>query len=89
VPELRDALHHLFIQGQTTATDWQVLLYSGGRAMLWIVVLSACYSMYDYFKTFYQAVVERRAIAEKKRRSRVTEVITSGRSKQSDKVSIG
>jgi CDP-diacylglycerol--glycerol-3-phosphate 3-phosphatidyltransferase len=90
VPELRDALHHLFIQGQTTATDWQVLLYSGGRAMLWIVVLSACYSMYDYFKTFYQAVVERRELQSKEAKgTRVAAAISPSRSPQSDKVSIG
>ena len=89
VPELRDALHHLFGQGKMTVTDLQVLLYSAGRAMLWIVVISACYSMYDYFRNFYLAVVERRAIAERKRRRRVAEVINSGRTKQSDKVSIG
>nr|MBA3442863.1 hypothetical protein [Pyrinomonadaceae bacterium] len=40
-------------------TDWQVLLYTAGRAMLWVVVVSACLSMYQYFRDFYQAVSER------------------------------
>jgi CDP-diacylglycerol---glycerol-3-phosphate 3-phosphatidyltransferase len=62
VPELRDALSHLVGQGATTATDWQVLLYTAGRAMLWVVVLSACISMYDYFRAFYQAVMQRDAL---------------------------
>jgi CDP-diacylglycerol--glycerol-3-phosphate 3-phosphatidyltransferase len=53
VPELRLALHHLFGVGATTATDWQVLLYTAGRAMLWVVVLSAFLSMYEYFRAFY------------------------------------
>jgi CDP-diacylglycerol--glycerol-3-phosphate 3-phosphatidyltransferase len=88
VPELRTAFHHLFVQGSTTVTDWQVLLYSAGRAMLWIVVLSACYSMYDYFYKFYLTVVERRAIAERARLSKVAEAIKSRRATKSDKVSL-
>ena len=61
VPELREALSHLFGAGATSATDWQVLLYSAGRATLWVVVLSACLSMYQYFHAFYQSAVERSA----------------------------
>ena len=57
VPELRSALQHLFGAGHTTASDWQVLLYTAGRAMLWLVVISSCLSMYGYFKSFYQSVV--------------------------------
>src|SRR5205085_5910777 len=59
VPELRDALGHLFRAGAVTGTDWQVLLYTAGRAMLWVVVLSACLSMYGYFRGFSRAAVER------------------------------
>jgi CDP-diacylglycerol--glycerol-3-phosphate 3-phosphatidyltransferase len=62
VPELRDALGHFFGDGATTATDWQVLLYSSGRAMLWVVVLSACLSMYEYFRGFYRAAIGRASI---------------------------
>ncbi len=62
VPQLRDALQHLFGSGATTADDWRVLLYTLGRAMLWVVVLSACVSMYGYFRAFYQAVVGRREL---------------------------
>jgi CDP-diacylglycerol--glycerol-3-phosphate 3-phosphatidyltransferase len=61
VPELRAALRHLFGEGGVTGTDWQVLLYTAGRAMLWVVVLSACLSMYEYFRGFYRAAVERAA----------------------------
>jgi CDP-diacylglycerol--glycerol-3-phosphate 3-phosphatidyltransferase len=60
VPELRAALRHLF-DGGVTGTDWQVLLYTAGRAMLWVVVLSACASMYEYFRAFYRASGERAA----------------------------
>jgi CDP-diacylglycerol--glycerol-3-phosphate 3-phosphatidyltransferase len=55
VPELRTAVAHLFAGGAVTATDLQVLLYTAGRAMLWVVVLSACYSMYQYFRAFYRS----------------------------------
>lgn len=61
VPELRAALRHL-IGGATNGQDWQVLLYTTGRAMLWVVVLSAVISMYDYFRAFYQAVIGRNTI---------------------------
>ena len=57
VPELRAAWQHLFGSGATTASDWQVLLYTAGRAMLWLVVISSCLSMYGYFSSFYRSVV--------------------------------
>lgn len=60
VPELRAAIRHL-LSGAISGQDWQVLLYTMGRAMLWVVVLSAVLSMYDYFRAFYQAVVGRAA----------------------------
>jgi CDP-diacylglycerol--glycerol-3-phosphate 3-phosphatidyltransferase len=57
VPELRTAWQHLLGSEPTTTTDWQALLYTAGRAMLWLVVISACASMYGYFSSFYRAVV--------------------------------
>ena len=60
VPELRAAWQHLFGPAPTTASDWQVLLYTAGRAMLWLVVISACLSMYGYFRSFYRSVVAAR-----------------------------
>ena len=57
VPELRAAWQHLFGPEPTTWSDWQVLLYTAGRAMLWLVVVSACLSMYGYFKSFYKSVL--------------------------------
>ncbi len=57
VPELRLAFEHLFGAGPTTGNDWQVLLYTAGRAMLWLVVISACVSMYGYFRAFYRSVL--------------------------------
>jgi len=61
VPELRGAFRHLAGAGAVTGTDWQVLLYTAGRAMLWVVVFLACLSMYEYFRAFYRAAVERSA----------------------------
>ena len=57
VPELRTAWQHLFGAGAVAASDWQVLLYTAGRAMLWLVVISSCLSMYGYFRSFYRSVV--------------------------------
>jgi CDP-diacylglycerol--glycerol-3-phosphate 3-phosphatidyltransferase len=65
VPELRTAWSHLIGEGATTANDWQVLLYTAGRAMLWLVVISACVSMYGYFSSFYRAAVADRAAKQK------------------------
>jgi CDP-diacylglycerol---glycerol-3-phosphate 3-phosphatidyltransferase len=58
VPELRTAWHHLFGPEKLTASDLAVLLYTAGRAMLWLVVISACLSMYGYFRSFYHSVLE-------------------------------
>ena len=61
VPELRLAWEHVFGSGAVTPTDWQVLVYTAGRALLWLVVISACVSMYGYFSSFYRAVMSGRA----------------------------
>ena len=57
VPELRTAWTHLTAEGNTSWSDWQVLLYTVGRAMLWVVVLSAIYSMWGYFRVFFAKVL--------------------------------
>ncbi len=68
VPELRLAWRHLVGEGPTTGNDWQVLLYTAGRAMLWLVVISACASMFGYFSSFYrrftQASADRNNVRE-------------------------
>ncbi|MFN0123467.1 MAG: CDP-diacylglycerol--glycerol-3-phosphate 3-phosphatidyltransferase [Blastocatellia bacterium] len=53
VPEMRAAIDHLFGPGAVTTLDLRMYLYGLGRAMLWIVVISSCWSMYGYFKGFY------------------------------------
>jgi CDP-diacylglycerol--glycerol-3-phosphate 3-phosphatidyltransferase len=57
VPELRAAWQHLFGPEPTLVSDWEVLLYTAGRAMLWLVVISSCLSMYGYFRSFYRSVL--------------------------------
>lgn len=55
VPELRRAVAHLF-SGAVKFDDFQILAYAAGRALLWVVVVSACVSMYGYFRAFYESV---------------------------------
>jgi CDP-diacylglycerol---glycerol-3-phosphate 3-phosphatidyltransferase len=57
VPELRTAWHDLFSGLHVSTSDTQVLLYTAGRAMLWLVVLSSCWSMYGYFRAFYASLI--------------------------------
>ena len=59
VPELRAAWSHLIGAGHTSWTDWQILLYTAGRAMLWVVVISSMFSMYGYFRAFFSGVIRR------------------------------
>ena len=65
VPELRAAWSHLIGPGRTTWNDWQILLYTAGRAMLWVVVISAIFSMYGYFRAFFGSVVRREGLSAK------------------------
>lgn len=57
VPELATAWSHLSGPAATTWNDWQVLLYTAGRALLWVVVVSATFSMYGYFRAFFTSKV--------------------------------
>ncbi len=62
VPELRAAWSHVVGPASTTGSDWQVLLYTAGRALLWLVVISACLSMYGYFRSFYRSLAVARRL---------------------------
>jgi hypothetical protein len=44
-----------------------VLCYGAGRAMLWIVVVFALWSMIDYFTKFYGKVRDRIEVRERRR----------------------
>ncbi len=37
-----------------TANDWKVIGYLIGRGALWVSVITACWSMYDYFAYFFR-----------------------------------
>ena len=65
VPELRLAWLHLTGPESTSWTDWQILLYTAGRAMLWVVVLSSIFSMYGYFRAFFSGLAWREEPAAK------------------------
>ena len=58
VPELRAAWSHLIGPASTSWADWQILLYTAGRAMLWVVVISSVFSMYGYFRAFFTGVIK-------------------------------
>lgn len=53
VPEMNLALGHLLGEGSLNWLDWRVLMYGAGRALLWLVVVSSCWSMSGYFYQFY------------------------------------
>lgn len=53
VAEVRTAFSNLFAFSLTT-NDWKVFGYLVGRGSLWIAVLTACWSMYGYFRFFYE-----------------------------------
>jgi CDP-diacylglycerol--glycerol-3-phosphate 3-phosphatidyltransferase len=52
VAEVQVAFSHLRSFSLTT-NDWKVFGYLVGRGALWVSVITACWSMYDYFRFFY------------------------------------
>ncbi|HTK26203.1 MAG TPA: CDP-diacylglycerol--glycerol-3-phosphate 3-phosphatidyltransferase [Pyrinomonadaceae bacterium] len=53
VAEVQTAFSHLTTLSLTT-NDWKVFGYLVGRGGLWVAVITACWSMYDYFYYFYK-----------------------------------
>ncbi|CAN5384609.1 CDP-diacylglycerol--glycerol-3-phosphate 3-phosphatidyltransferase [soil metagenome] len=51
VAEVQTAFSHLFSLSLNT-NDWRVFGYLVGRGALWVAVITAIWSMYDYFKYF-------------------------------------
>lgn len=51
VEEVRTAFHNL-TRFATTLNDWKVFGYLVGRGALWVAVITAIWSMYDYFSYF-------------------------------------
>jgi CDP-diacylglycerol--glycerol-3-phosphate 3-phosphatidyltransferase len=52
VAEVQTAFSHLTTLA-LTANDWKVFGYLVGRGALWVAVITACWSMYDYFSYFF------------------------------------
>ncbi len=63
VAEVQTAFTHLSKFALTTS-DWRVFGYLVGRGALWVAVVAACWSMYDYFKLFFVENKKRRTIAD-------------------------
>ncbi len=53
VAEVRTAFSNLTTLA-LTANDWKVFGYLVGRGALWVSVILACWSMYDYFAYFFK-----------------------------------
>ncbi|HUK91982.1 MAG TPA: CDP-diacylglycerol--glycerol-3-phosphate 3-phosphatidyltransferase [Blastocatellia bacterium] len=53
--------------GQVSRDRLRVLSYGAGRAMLWIVVIFALWSMYDYFTKFYGKVRDRIEVRQRRK----------------------
>lgn len=61
VAEVQTAFAHLFSLSLNT-NDWRVFGYLVGRGALWIAVITACWSMYDYFKFFIVENKKRKSV---------------------------
>jgi CDP-diacylglycerol--glycerol-3-phosphate 3-phosphatidyltransferase len=55
-PAFVHVLARFSASGHISAHDVRILLYSAGRAVLWLVVVSSMWSMYGYFRQFYAFV---------------------------------
>jgi len=53
--------------GEVTFDNFRLFCYGAGRAMLWIVVVFALWSMYDYFTKFYGKVRDRIEVRERRK----------------------
>jgi CDP-diacylglycerol--glycerol-3-phosphate 3-phosphatidyltransferase len=63
VTEVQTAFAHLFSLSVNT-NDWRVFGYLVGRGALWFAVITACWSMIDYFKYFFVENKKRKTLAE-------------------------
>ena len=63
VAEVQTAFNHLFSFALNT-DDWRVFGYLVGRGALWIAVVTACWSMFDYFKYFFVENKKRQTLKE-------------------------
>ncbi|MBX7174881.1 MAG: CDP-diacylglycerol--glycerol-3-phosphate 3-phosphatidyltransferase [Pyrinomonadaceae bacterium] len=64
IPEVQLAFNHLF-SFSMSSDDWRVLGYLIGRGGLWVAVITALWSMYDYFKMFFVENKRRKTLKER------------------------
>ena len=74
VAEVREAFGHLSAFS-LSANDWKVFGYLVGRGALWVAVITAFWSMYDYFAYFFRENKKRKT----ERPSAVDEAVTDDR----------
>jgi CDP-diacylglycerol--glycerol-3-phosphate 3-phosphatidyltransferase len=58
-PAFVNVIRHFVSSGELSPLDIRILIYSAGRAMLWVVVVSSIWSMYGYFRSFYTKIRDR------------------------------
>ena len=63
VAEVQTAFSHLYSFSVDT-DDWRVFGYLVGRGGLWVAVLTAIWSMYDYFRFFFLESKRRKSLSE-------------------------
>lgn len=76
IAEVKTAFAHLF-SFSLTMNDWRVFGYLVGRGALWIAVITACWSMIDYFRYFFVENRKRKTLAETVFAKQETAEITS------------
>lgn len=64
IPEVQLAFSNL-ANFSLTSADWRVFGYLVGRGALWIAVITALWSMYDYFKMFFVENKKRKTLKER------------------------
>ncbi|HRH40854.1 MAG TPA: CDP-diacylglycerol--glycerol-3-phosphate 3-phosphatidyltransferase [Pyrinomonadaceae bacterium] len=64
IPEVQLAFSN-FLSLSVSSKDWQIFGYLIGRGALWIAVITALWSMYDYFKMFFVENKRRRTLKER------------------------
>ncbi len=63
VAEVQTAFSHL-ANLSLSPNDWKVFGYLVGRGALWVAVVTACWSMYDYFKHFLVESKKRKSVKD-------------------------
>jgi CDP-diacylglycerol--glycerol-3-phosphate 3-phosphatidyltransferase len=73
IPEVQLAFSNLTTLS-LTGNDWRVFGYLVGRGALWVSVITACWSMYEYFMLFRRADKEKKTEAAKMELSQGTTI---------------